>query len=306
MVGDPDSYEDWALAALALHTAIDGKAIWKQWASKSPKFDPSENEKKWAKTVPSRGVTYRTIFDRVPHETLRQWKIEREAVQIRATPFNWTEAMALPPRQWLYGWHLIRRFVSATIAPGGVGKSSLIIADALAMVTGRKLVGTKPKGRFRVWLWNGEDPLEEIQRRVVAACLRYSIKPADQDGLFVDSGRDQPIIIAQQDRGGFTIAVPVVEAVIAAIRERGIDVMVIDPFVSSHRVSENDNGAIDAVAKTWADIANVTGCAVELVHHSRPRPVEPRSQPKMLAVLPPSYRLLARCGCSIKCLQMRP
>jgi hypothetical protein len=45
--------------------------------------------------------------------------------------------------------------------------------------------------------------------------------------------------------------------------------VVIDPFVSSHRVSENDNGAIDRVAKAWGRIANATGCAVELVHHTR-------------------------------------
>ncbi len=45
--------------------------------------------------------------------------------------------------------------------------------------------------------------------------------------------------------------------------------MAIDPFVSSHRVTENDNNAIDAVAKQWNAIADATNIAVELSHHTR-------------------------------------
>jgi len=45
--------------------------------------------------------------------------------------------------------------------------------------------------------------------------------------------------------------------------------MIVDPFVASHRVVENDNPAIKAVASAWAEIADVTGCAIELVHHAR-------------------------------------
>ena len=45
--------------------------------------------------------------------------------------------------------------------------------------------------------------------------------------------------------------------------------MKIDPFISSHRVMENDNNAIDAVAKTWTGIADATNTAIDLAHHSR-------------------------------------
>ncbi|MGO9774873.1 MAG: AAA family ATPase, partial [Roseiarcus sp.] len=55
----------------------------------------------------------------------------------------------------------------------------------------------------------------------------------------------------------------------AEIAARQIDVLIVDPFVSSHRVSENDNNAIDAVAREWANIADAAQCAIELVHHSR-------------------------------------
>jgi len=34
---------------------------------------------------------------------------------------------SIPPREWLYGNRLIRRFVSVLAAPGGVGKSALAL-----------------------------------------------------------------------------------------------------------------------------------------------------------------------------------
>ena len=153
----------------------------------------------------------------------------------------------IPQRQWLYGHHLIRKFGSATIALGAVGKSSLMIVEALAMVTGRPLLGILPRQRARVWLWNGEDPLEEIERRITAACLHFGITAAEiEGGLFVDSGRNSEIVIATQSRNGVTIAVPMVEALLRTINDNQIDVVQIDPFISSHRVPENDNNAIDA------------------------------------------------------------
>src|SRR5689334_14262923 len=83
--------------------------------------------------------------------------LARDWRPIRATPFKWTDPSKLPLRKWLYGRHLIRRFVSATVAPGGFGKSSLIMAEALAMVSGRALMGDQPAGALRVWQCNLED-----------------------------------------------------------------------------------------------------------------------------------------------------
>jgi hypothetical protein len=189
---------------------------------------------------------------------------------ITATPFILRDPTLIPRRDWIYGKHLIRKFGSATIAPGGVGKSSLVISEALAMATGRPLLGIKPKRRVRVWLWNGEDPLEEIERRIAAACIQFEIAAEELNGwLFVNSGRDNKIVIANQTRDGAVIAEPVTQALIDTIIANDIDVVLIDPFIASHRVTENDNNAIDMVAKEWTRIADVTGTAIDLVHHSR-------------------------------------
>ncbi len=177
----------------------------------------------------------------------------------------------MPRRRWLYGRHIIRKFVSTTLAPGGVGKSALLLAEALAMITGRAILGITPdEGPLRVWLWNGEDPLEETERRVLAAAMHHGVSRTDLEGrLFVGSGREADLVVATQTRDGTEIAEPNVAALKALVSEHKLDVLVIDPFVSSHRVPENDNGAIDKVVKEWARIADTCDVAVELVHHVR-------------------------------------
>jgi hypothetical protein len=189
---------------------------------------------------------------------------------LAATPWIWREPKLILPREFLYGKHYIRKFVSAGFGAPGGGKSSKRLIEALAMTSGRALLGVKPVEKLKVWYWNGEDPSEEIDRRLAAACLFYGIKKEEVEGhLFVDSGRSTPIIIAQQARTGTLIADPVVEELKAAIEARGIDAMICDPFVSCHRVAENDNPAIDAVVKKFAEIADVTDCSIELEHHIR-------------------------------------
>jgi hypothetical protein len=116
---------------------------------------------------------------------------------------RWTDATHIDPRSWVYGLHHIVGSVSGTIADGGVGKSSLVITESIAMATERNLLGVQPNGRQRVLYWNGEEPLDEIERRVHAACQQYKIDPELlTDWLFVMSGLDHPITVATVGRNG--------------------------------------------------------------------------------------------------------
>jgi hypothetical protein len=191
--------------------------------------------------------------------------------QIVATPFAWRAESEIPPRMWLYGKHLLRRFVSVDVAAGGTGKSSVKIGEALAMASGRNLYGVEVHdGPLNVWLYNLEDPAEESERRIHATAKWFHIAPADVERrLFVDSGRDQRCVIATETEYGARIAQPVYEQIKAQLHEQQIDVLIIDPFVSSHEVSENDNRAIDAVVKAWGRLADECNCSINLVHHVR-------------------------------------
>ncbi|MGO7965275.1 AAA family ATPase [Rhizobium ruizarguesonis] len=189
---------------------------------------------------------------------------------LAATPFSLGDPTALPLRDWLYGKHYIRKYVTASVGRGGGGKTAHSISEALAMVTGRPLLETdgplaKP---LRIWWINAEDPQDEIDRRFHAAAKHFGVTNDHIGGrLFTDSGRDQQFVIARQEGRDLKIVEPFISDMVAEIRRREIDAVIIDPFVSTHEAQENDNGAMQRVAAAWTRVADEANCGVELVHH---------------------------------------
>ncbi len=198
--------------------------------------------------------------------------LPRQQVVIEASPFRWPDNRTLPRRPWVWGRWLLLNTVTAIVAPGGVGKSSFVASMLLSLATGRQdLLGKIVwAGAKRVWYWNLEDDLAELEMQLVAAAMYHGVDhDACGDRLFLDSGPEgNGLCIALDTQEGIIIE-PVVEALVAELIRRQIDVLVVDPFVSSHGVSENDNGAIDRVVKTWGRIAKRAGCSIVLVHHSK-------------------------------------
>jgi hypothetical protein len=190
---------------------------------------------------------------------------------IAATPYQWREPGTLPRRSWILGRWLLRGTLACVVAPGGAGKSTLLAAMALSLATGRSLLNKVVHGGpKRVWLWNLEDDLDELSRSLQAAALHFGIEPEQiAERLFVDSGLDGAnLCTATEGSDGFRILEPIYEALTAELIHRQIDVLFIDPFVSSHEVEENANTKIDKIAKTWARVGKTAGCTVVLVHHT--------------------------------------
>ena len=184
-------------------------------------------------------------------------------------PFIPFDPATLPPREWLYGKHYQRRTVSLTAGPGGMGKSSLVLVEAIAMATARNLLGEQPTERLRVWLHNGEDPLEEINRRIAAICLHHGIPQEELRGqLWITSGKEFPLRVAN-GYSNLKIDTVLVRQISGAIKENQIDVADFDPLVTLHSVSEGDPGKMDAVIRIFADLADEHDASIELNHHVR-------------------------------------
>ena len=202
-------------------------------------------------------------------EGLPEYRPKAEPPQNTFTPFVLRDPAEIPPRQWLYDKRLISGHASLTVSPGGLGKSSLLIVEALAMASGKPLLGSAPPRPLRVCLWNGEDPHDELERRFAAGVMHYGLTAGDiEDRLTVDSGRSMPLCIARSVGGMAMVDQTQVEAIVEAVEASKADVLIIDPFVTTHLVSENDNGAINAVISAYRQIADRTGIAIDLVHHS--------------------------------------
>lgn len=206
----------------------------------------------------------------VPPSPSRQTRLVSARKAIDPTPYICKDPDTLPRREWVYGNFLIRRELSATYAPGGVGKTSLLTVEALAITTGKLLLDVSPKAALRAWIWFGEEPEDEIARRIEAARKHHKLSESDIGGrLFADNGFGTPLAVTKRIEGGATICTPVVEALVAALIERKIDVMLVDPFVSTHEGVENDTGAMQAAATAWKEVAYRANVAISLAHHTR-------------------------------------
>ena len=179
----------------------------------------------------------------------------------------------LPRRRWLLGRSLLRGAVTVQVAPPGVGKSTLGIEQAVAVVTGREIAGQEVHEQAKAWIYNNEDDADELKRRLAAVLQHWDIPFDEVRGrLALDSGADRPLLVARADRDGNVVRLPDVDACLAQIRAHGIGVFVVDPFVETHEVNENANAEIKAVAAMFREIARQGDCAVMLVHHTAKPP----------------------------------
>jgi hypothetical protein len=186
-----------------------------------------------------------------------------------AEAFDPADLLNIPPREWVYGHFLIKQFISVLGAPGGTGKTAYAFAVAAAVALGRPLVAEPVHMQGNVWIYNLEDPKDELLRRMAAVVQHHRLDPQDLVGkLFLNSGRDRPLVIARASEAG-PIAEPIVEELVSELKAKNITLLVVDPFVRSHRLEENRNEQIDFAATLWAQVATRAGCAILLVHHFR-------------------------------------
>ena len=93
-----------------------------------------------------------------PHPNAPEAEPPAQVEPRHATLYVPPNPMEIPRRGWLHGGHYIRQAATATVAPGGFGKTTLTIYEAIMMVT----MG------LAVWYLSGEDPKVEIDRRIAA------------------------------------------------------------------------------------------------------------------------------------------
>jgi len=210
-----------------------------------------------------------------PDQVVERVAAEYNKNVITATPMSLDDLdpKNIDPREFIYGRHLIESYVAATISPGGTGKTTLVMIDAAAIAVGRKLTHDDVHRQGKVWHYNLEDPKDELIRRMLAIQQYFKLpKESIAGNVFLDSGRDTKMIVAERDGRGGIIATPHVDQLCEQIIQNDIKVLSVDPFIKSHFAEENDNKQMDDVLNIFGQIAHDTGCAIDLVHHVRKPP----------------------------------
>jgi RecA-family ATPase len=194
-------------------------------------------------------------------------------------PLKLFDPAKLPPRDFLFGKHYQRRTVSGTVAPGGTGKSSLDMVEIVSMASGLDLLNDKQpldKGPMRAWYHNGEDPMDELLRRLAAICQHYEISLDDllkSGNFFMTSGNELPLRVAQNANQVLVQTDHrLVKCIADQINDNKIDAASFDPLVTLHGVAEANPGQMDAVVRIFSKIADTQNCAIDLSHHTRKPP----------------------------------
>lgn len=299
-------HDDWRDVLFGLHDYYNGSQhglmVAKEWSSPYKKYDPKQVEAKW-KSFTKGGITYSTIFhfaksygadlseiarkhrkdpikermkesllDRVsmPENVTHVAEVADVASTQWPTPVPKLNQLELPRRKWVYGTAYIREFVTVTASAGGIGKTSLATVEALAIATGKPLLGEAVREQTNVWVLNLEDPLMEMNLRLAAAMEKYKIGYDEIDGkLFMDAEDTMEMILAAEGRDGLIKNDALLEFMTKRIKQLKIGCVIIDPFVSTHLVNENSNASIQAVVSMLRKLARDTGAAIHLIHHVR-------------------------------------
>jgi DNA polymerase bacteriophage-type len=190
---------------------------------------------------------------------------------IEAKPYQAPAEEDNAPWDWLYGRHLLRDEVCGTVAMGGTGKSSSSIVEALAMASGRPLLGQEVARPLHVVLINLEDTRNTMDKRIIAAMRHYGLTQADIGSrLIVKAKGEVKIKVARQLRSGDVERDEVIVGALTRLMvDHQADVLSIDSFIRTHRVNENDNSAIEEVVECFETIATTAHCNVHLWHHTR-------------------------------------
>ena len=177
------------------------------------------------------------------------------------------DPIAVPQREWLYGNHYIKDYYSLTVSPGGVGKSTLILTEVLAMCTGRALLGIEPIKKIKALYYNAEDPYDEVLRRVMALCQHYDIKQSElTDSLMIASGRDIDMTLMAGVDG--IINEPLINQLADIISSNNIELLVLDPLANMITSSESVEN-FSRLSKALSLLADRCNISIEIVHHTR-------------------------------------
>ena len=162
-------------------------------------------------------------------------------------------------RDWVSDGALIRGAITLFAAPPGTGKTAWSMQLAATYAMGSPFAGTIPVKPGKVLIINAEEPIDEMARRLRAACqgYEYDFDEVSENVKFI-SGYDNPLLITKQSGSTREIIVDAkTDAIAAYCRESDVSLVIMDPIAEFGHGEENDNNAqkqfFQALRKMAAD-----------------------------------------------------
>ena len=274
-----EDYSQWILVGQALHHQFnsnsDGLEKWDLWSSKAANYkDWEECRDKWEtfETIHDGGtVTFATVID-LSKKTSAAEQLDEAVDQANTLvfrPVGKIDASSLPVREWVLGHRLMKGYITAMFAPGGVSKSMFSLLSAVSVASGKPYTGETVHRKGKVWVINNEDDEPEQLRRLAGIVKHHKVDDSVLDNISLSCGYGNPYVTSTVDKEGNVVHHPNAEKIISEAKANNVNYIIIDPFISTHQSDENDNNSIQKVVDVLKHVAKEANVAIELVHHTR-------------------------------------
>ena len=274
-----EDYSQWILVGQALHHQFngdsDGLEKWDLWSSKAVNYkDWEECRDKWEtfETIHDGGtVTFATVID-LSKKTSAAEQLDEAVDQANTLvfrPVGKIDASSLPVREWVLGHRLMKGYITAMFAPGGVSKSMFSLLSAVSVASGKPYTGETVHRKGKVWVINNEDDEPEQLRRLAGIVKHHKVDDSVLDNISLSCGYGNPYVTSTVDKEGNVVHHPNAEKIISEAKANNVNYIIIDPFISTHQSDENDNNSIQKVVDVLKHVAKEANVAIELVHHTR-------------------------------------
>lgn len=174
----------------------------------------------------------------------------------------------IPLRRWLIDNRRSIGEVTIDAGPPGVNKSTLMLTDAVAIATGRKILGDEVHESGVVLYLAGEDARRDVEARLAGILKFYEIEPAEL------AERLRVVYLGEVDATTYTLAQMAED--MAALNFQMLGwlrdlpdalAVFIDPLMAWHRLMENSNEAVQLLSTAMRAIAVQGKRHVGIDHH---------------------------------------
>lgn len=217
--------------------------------------------------------------------------------ELRITDNEWNMARLTPTcivQDYLY------TDLAVLVAPGGTGKTTVYLYEAIHIVLGRPLYGLEVKKTGWILILTAEDPRDICVARLREICRAMDLNQEEvatvrRDVVILDVSGSGVKLILMDD--GNVVVCPDVETLIEQYRDDPPVMVVIDPTVSfgvsEGKVNDNEQGLVNSARK----IRNSLGCCVRFVHHTSKNSARAKTldqyTPRGGSALPDGSRMVA-------------
>lgn len=184
------------------------------------------------------------------------------------------------PQEWAIPQFAPIGRVTVLGGPGGQGKTLALLHVLVHAACGMQWGEFRPDGPVRSLYVSYEDGPAQLQGRVQAIAkalgdhgatdLLYDVQGSVRRNLrayAADEDAEQWLLLVKPERYGTPEATERVEWLVGYLKSRKIRMLVLDPVVFTHRLSENDIADMAHYMQTLTHIAREAQCAIVVIHH---------------------------------------